>query len=1100
MTLLKELIIHVTLLFMHVFAMQQFEYHRKAKAWPGWLRESVVGAMNGLLGILLINVSVTVSSNYLLDLRAVALLLAAHYGGARAVVLAFALMLSYRVSIDPDVWIRVAVIGALMALGTIVVHALVRRFWPRWIAMTLIPCAILFADMQLLRSLPFLELTLPMLLLHMVSGTMLAALILYFGRAKELEQRLVETEAELSEIMKLQPGSTFKLVRRDDHFIYQYLSGQLLSALDLRPERMIGKFTGTLLWTDQEDAVLARELDKRYERAWNSGMPDTIEFEFRGRILVTNLQPIVRDGRVAALIGYTMDLTELRRSERTIAESEVRYRTLIENSFDCIVTMSPDGVVIDVNRMAYDLFELSYGDVIGQSFEDVLERIGIGNTGPDMLRRIEEQGTVRMEIGLTLPGGLQREFHVTATCIMNAHGRVASYICRLHDMTELNAGRLADRANQAKSEFLAKVSHEIRTPLNGIMGLSQLLLQTGLAPNQRGYLEKIISSSRLLAGIINDILDMSKAEAGKLSLEHVDFNLDEALSDVASTLSVIQPSKHIEIIVDSDAELPASLLGDPLRLKQILINLCSNAIKFTDTGHVYVKVELREETASRVRIGFSVSDTGIGMAPEELSHIYDPFWQAKHRHDSLAGGLGLPITKQLLELLGAELTVESEAGAGSTFSFELTFQVVEAFDADQWDIVDAASPYRIHIVEDYPLMRETLRRWAESYSCIVTSSSGWEELFMVLEEQDPELGPVHGLILDMEIDDMYGEYTWNKLMSHPAVAGTTIIAYSSPYAREEIVGMMGSRLPDSILVKPFGRLDLFRALHQWLGGDSSVEAREREARPEKAPYAASILVAEDNEINRQVVHEFLATRGFSVILAHDGREALERLRDHRVDLVLMDMYMPNMNGSEATKAIRQDPRCAQVPIIALTANVVQSDHLSYYEAGVNDIVLKPLDFTKLHALIRKWLPAVPFDVPAILAAQATTAGEVAVSSSVASDTAERLSAAGIDVSEVMYRLSGRLDILEHALGLFARDYVRFDEQMREHLLEESRFADARRAAHTLSGVAGNIGAKKLLKAARRLEEALQDDGADREAAIVQAQREIDDILLALKLI
>lgn len=813
-----------------------------------------------------------------------------------------------------------------------------------------------------------------------------------------------------------------------------------------------------------------------------------------------------------------------------LASSEEAMRRLLESTSEGIYGIALDDRITFANTAAANL--LGYADatqLVGQLSHAVIHHSHAdGSDYPTESSRIhlgmqdKQSFFCDSEVFWRADG---QAMPVSYSCApLLQEGKVMGAVISFQDITERQAldremrraRELAEDASRMKSEFLANMSHEIRTPMNGIIGMTHLALNTELTPRQRDYLRKIRLSGQHLLGIINDILDISKIEAGKLEVEHTAFDLEVSLSNVVSLIAEKATEKNLELVLDVASNVPVDVVGDPLRLGQVLINYANNAVKFTQKGDVALIVRVREQDEQGVLLWFGVRDTGIGLTAEQQDRLFTAFSQADASTTREHGGtgLGLAISKRLAELMGGDVGVESEYGKGSTFWFTVRLGLGHGDRRPLLPEPDLRGRH-VLVVDDNDNARQVMQEMLAGMSFEVNVVASGEAAIEAVRQADEENHPFDLVFMDWHMPHMNGIEAGQRIQALPLAEPPHMLLVTA-YGREEVFHEAENAGMHDILVKPVSASIMFdaamRALHGGAqdastaghSGGGTKTARfigeEGQLPAELATIAgARILLVEDNELNQEVALELLRQAHFVVDLAENGRVALSRLEATRYDLVLMDMQMPVMDGIEATRALRSQPDLDSLPVLAMTANVLESDRHRCLEAGMNDFVAKPIEPTLLWQSLLKWIPARPMPLP-------DSRGGTTMPTQLVPGPGFDPEVPGIVAGPALRRMLGMQGLYLSALQKFTTQQADAGERVRAEI-QAGAWVNARRVVHTLKGSASNIGAEALAAHAAALEgeiAAMQTtppqakDMARMDVAVTELDAEVQSLVAALR--
>lgn len=704
-----------------------------------------------------------------------------------------------------------------------------------------------------------------------------------------------------------------------------------------------------------------------------SGVKETFE---QGRVIGYELTLVTKSGRKITvsfnagvftdsagaplgILASARDITAQKEMEQQLRDSQLYTRSLIDSNIDALMTTDPLGIITDVNPQMEVLTGRTREELIGSPFKDHFTDPERAQGG---IKLVLQEGKVEdYELTAVAKDGSETVVSYNGSTFFDREGKLQGVFAAARDVTDRKRfeGSLLE-ATQHKSEFLANMSHEIRTPMNGVIGMINLLLATDLSPEQTEYAETARRSGEALLTIINDILDFSKIEAGKLSLEVIDFDLRTAVEEVVELLAEAAHEKGLEIATLIHPDVPIGVRGDPGRLRQVLINLTGNAVKFTDSGEVVIKVKLLATQGDEAVLQLDVIDTGIGIPEKSAAQLFDSFFQADASTTRRFGGtgLGLTISHELVRLMGGEIGVESEVGRGSRFWFTVRLGVGTAEDRAIPIVAKMLDGRRALIVDDNKtnrtILQQTLGRWGME---TVSAPGGKEALALIEEGGSSERFDL--VILDFHMPEMDGMELACRIRERNVSEDLKLVLLTSAVSRGDGVTAREAGI-DAYLTKPIREKSLRDCMLIVMGqGHSPQDGLVTRHTPAEVRrrLAAHILVVEDNQVNQKVAARYLEKLGYRVDVVADGREAVDALKDPRYAAVLMDVQMPEMDGYEATAEIRRREveTGGHVPIIAMTASAMKSDYERCLEAGMDDYISKPVTIEILASVLDRWV-------------------------------------------------------------------------------------------------------------------------------------------------
>jgi len=981
-----------------------------------------------------------------------------------------------------------------------IAFGLVIVIWGTWVALSREQLPIS------LQSVEKVQLSQPLLMIINLAPLIIGALMAFLGfnndrlasLSKELELELkrstldlVTTNEELKTSLERQKNVEtiisrakrsweFTFDAMQDFMIQMDLDGKIVRCNKATIKGLNTTFQNILGKNIAETSLKAAYAKK--EMATEGGME--VQFPgLEGWYRITHYPLMLEDDR-PGFICIVQNITQRKQAEMETEEQRLFFQTLFETSPAAIVLLDKGDRIIDSNSEFESLFGYSRSESRYQNLDDTIVPITERERAIQLTHDVSEGTTVRAFAQRQRKDGALVDVEIVGKPIM-LNGQRVGKLAIYHDITELERARkAAEAADKAKSEFLANMSHEIRTPMNGIIGMVELTLDTPLNAEQRDFLVTARESADALLSLINDILDFSKIEAGYLTLDTIDFDLRSAVEGVTTNLAQRAEAKGLEMACLIYHDVAVRLRGDPGRLRQVLVNLAGNAIKFTDQGEVLIRVAKESESGNQVTLRFTVQDTGIGIPKDRQRAIFERFVQVDSSTTRRYGGtgLGLAISKQLVEMMNGQIGVESESGRGSTFWFTATFerQIIEIEEEETNQV--RLEGLRILGIDDNATNRMILSKMLENQGSRISVAESGKDGIAMLRAAVRSGDPFQVVLLDMQMPEMDGEQTLQMIKADLSIQAVKVVILTSMGQRGdanrlEAMGCSG------YLLKPIRQAQLCEAIQTVVSRKDALQTGQtgvlvtRHTLNERKQSDVRILLAEDNLINQKLTVTMLQKSGYAVDVVENGLKAIQAVLAGSYHLVLMDVQMPEMDGLEATQHIRQnEPAGRHTPIIAMTAHAMKGDQERCLRAGMDAYLSKPLSPKEVLAAIEYW-------------------SQVGVESHVLEERVIEHAQAPVlpspvDVDAGLSRMMGDMEIYKELFGEFVADSEKKYPPMIT-ALEQADYLVLARLAHYIKGSALNMGADPLGAYCKELEmKATSGEGEDLEELVERIGTEL----------
>lgn len=892
--------------------------------------------------------------------------------------------------------------------------------------------------------------------------------------AEELSSELVDKVEELEEIEKALKESRYLLDTMISNvpsaLFIKDRQGKLLlrnnsfsKILGITEEELIKEYAN-----NSSIKELTEKLSEIEEKVMNEKIPLTFEYFVTSttnnsvHYLHISEVPLINEGdECFGLCGSVTDFTDLKYSEQKVIVEKERLKTILDVA-PVGVAISVNNIIKFVNSSISDLINFKIGEFSGNAYVHLLDR-------EKMLEKLKEIGYVK-NYEIEMHNSKNEVKKTLATVQRIEFEGEAGYLGWFIDITDIKNSELAmkksmelaEESTRIKSEFLANMSHEIRTPMNAIIGLTHLLEKTDINDKQKDYVIKINNSAKNLLGIINDILDFSKIEANKMILESIEFDLEDVLKDIASINGIKASEKNLEFIIAKDTQISSKLKGDPLRLSQVLNNLVSNAIKFTEEGEVLLKISVEEQDNRDIKLNFSVKDTGIGMTEEQTNKLFIAFSQGDNSTTRKYGGtgLGLIISKKIVDIMGSELQMSSIFGQGSEFYFSASFKLGNSESNKKYEFLNKFNNIEALVVDDNDTSRNVIKHYLESFGMKVEEANSGERAMEILNKN------FDFVVIDSKMTGMTGIEVWEKVRERhsnifPKVLLLINYGFENIHSEASLLGI------NNILHKPISNLALYEEVIKIFDLEDQEEGTQVKDKSALNQIRGShILLVEDSRINQQIAKENLESEGFFVDIVDNGKKAIEILEKNEYDLILMDLQMPILDGYDATIEIRKNVKLKDLPIVALSADAMLGTKERAINVGMNDYLSKPIDIVELFNVLIKWIKPQKREI--------NENNNIVKEENIESINSLSIKLRSFNIKQALPRVSEKIPIYIELLKKFELTYKNFMSEL-EYLLEKSDWKTIKLRIHTLKSVSGNIGNMKISNLAASLEKELENN-------------------------